>query len=108
MWCDIRLLISSGEVVVNPGLKSDRDRGRCLTALQGKVAGADQMAHRAVVNPNRQAPQPHSGPRAVRLHPLRSRRLETRYIWWVAIGNALPSVVADPSFEVDSSIIRLG
>jgi hypothetical protein len=43
----------SGDIVVNPGLKSDRDRRRCPTALQGKVAGADQMAHRAVVDPNR-------------------------------------------------------
>jgi hypothetical protein len=31
----------SGDIVVNPGLKSDRDRRRCLNALQGKVAGAD-------------------------------------------------------------------
>jgi hypothetical protein len=75
----------SGDIVVNPGLKSDRDRGRCLTALQREVAGADQMAHRAVTDPNRQAPQPHSGARAVRLDALGSRRLDTRYSGWVAI-----------------------
>jgi hypothetical protein len=66
------------------------------------------MAHRAVVNPNRQAPQPQARPRPVRLHPLGSRRLETRYIGGSRLGNALPSVVAHPLFEVDSSIIRLG
>jgi hypothetical protein len=33
----------SGDVVVNPGLKSDRDRCRVLPALQGEVAGADQV-----------------------------------------------------------------
>jgi hypothetical protein len=54
-------------------------------ALQGEVAGADQMADGAVTDPNRQAPQPHSGPRAVRLHALGSRRLETRYVGWIAI-----------------------
>ena len=32
---------------------SDRDRRRCPNALQGEVAGADQMAHRLVVDPNR-------------------------------------------------------
>jgi hypothetical protein len=47
----------SGDVIVNPGLKSDRDHRRRLTALQGEVAGADQMAHYAVADPNRQAPQ---------------------------------------------------
>jgi hypothetical protein len=38
----------SGGIVVNPGLKSDRDRRRCLNALRGKVAGADHdknLAH---------------------------------------------------------------
>ena len=63
----------SGEIVVDPSLKSDRDRGRRLTALQGQVAAADQTAHLAVANPNRQAPQPHPGPCAVRLHPLGGR-----------------------------------
>jgi hypothetical protein len=37
--------------------KSDRDRRRRLTALQGEVAVADQRRHLAVTNPNRQAPQ---------------------------------------------------
>jgi hypothetical protein len=39
--------IGSGEIR-NPSLKSDRDRRRLLTALQGEVAGADQMAQLAV------------------------------------------------------------
>ena len=73
----------SGDVVVNPGLKSDRDRSRSLPALQGEVAGADQMAHRAVADPNPQAPQPHAPPPPVGLEALGSRRLETRYIRWV-------------------------
>jgi hypothetical protein len=62
------------------------------------------VAHYAVADPNRQAPQPHSGPRAVRLHPLGSRGLVTS--GGLRLGNALPSVVADPSFEVDSSISK--
>jgi hypothetical protein len=78
-------LIGSCDVVRNPSLKSERNVSRRLTALQGEVAGADQMAHRAVADPNRQAPQPQAPPPAVCLHPLGSRRLETRYIWWVAI-----------------------
>ena len=57
--------------------------GRRHTALQGQVAAADQTAHLAVADPNRQASQPHPGPRAVRLDALGDRRLETRYIWWV-------------------------
>ena len=73
----------SGEIVRNPSLKSDRDRPRHFTALQGEVAVADQMAHLAVADPNRQAPQPHAGSRAVRLDALGGRRLETRYIWWL-------------------------
>ena len=36
----------SGDIVVNPGLKSNSRRSP--TALQGEVAGADQMAHRGV------------------------------------------------------------
>ena len=59
------------------------------------------MAHRAVVNPNRQAPQPQAPPPTVCLHPLRSRRLDTRYIGWIAIRQRVASVVADPSFEVE-------
>jgi hypothetical protein len=78
-------LAQSGEIVVNPGLKSTRDRSRLLPALQREVAGAYQVAHYAVADPNRQAPQPHSGPRAVRLHPLGSRGLETGYVGWIAI-----------------------
>ena len=68
--CWLGRLIGSCDVVRNPSLKSDRDRRRLLTALQGEVAGADQMAHIAVADPNRQAPQPHAGPCAVVLHPL--------------------------------------
>ena len=34
-------LISSGEIVGNPSFKSDRDRRRRFTALQGEVAIAD-------------------------------------------------------------------
>ena len=69
--------------VRNPSLKSDRDRRRRLTALQGEIAVADQTAHLAVADPNRQASQPHAGSCAVRLQPLSGRRPETRYIWWV-------------------------
>jgi len=46
--CWLRRLIGSDEIVRNPSLKSDRDRRRHLTALQGQVAGADQTAHLAV------------------------------------------------------------
>jgi hypothetical protein len=67
-------LIGSCDVVRNPSLKSERNVRRRLTALQGEVAGADQMAHYAVADPNRQAPQPHAGPCAMRLHPLGGRR----------------------------------
>ena len=49
------------------------------------------MAHYAVADPNRQAPQPHSGPRAVRLHPLGGRGLETRYIGCIAIRQRVAS-----------------
>ncbi len=77
--CWLGRLIGSGEIVRNPSLKSDRDRGRHPTTLQGEVAVADQMAHLAVADPNRQAPQPHAGLCAVRLHPLGGRRPETRY-----------------------------
>ncbi len=55
--CWLGRLIGSGEIVRNPSLKSDRDRPRHLTALQGEVAGADQMGHLAVADPDRQAPQ---------------------------------------------------
>ena len=64
----IAIRLGSCEIVVNPSLKSDRDRRR-VTALQGEVAVADQMAHLAVADPNRQTTQPHAGPRAVRLQP---------------------------------------
>ena len=67
----------------DPRLKSAGDRRRRPTTLQREVAAADQMAHRAVADPNRQAPQPHTGPRAVRLHAAGGRRPETRYIRWV-------------------------
>jgi hypothetical protein len=33
--------------------RATRDRSRHLPALQGKVAGADQVAHYAVADPNR-------------------------------------------------------
>jgi hypothetical protein len=36
LTCNTRLLISSGEVVVNPGLKSDRDGRGLFSALQGE------------------------------------------------------------------------
>jgi len=61
--CWLGRLIGSGEIVRNPSLKSDRDRRRRVTALQGEIAGADQMAHRAVADPNRQAPQLPARPR---------------------------------------------
>jgi len=79
----IAIRLGSGDIVVNPSLKSDRDRRCRLTTLQGEVAVTDQTAHLAVADPNRQAPQPHAGPCAVRLHPLGGRRPETRYICWV-------------------------
>jgi hypothetical protein len=43
-WQSDRHLACSGDIVVNPGLKGDRDRSHRLPALQGEVAGADQMA----------------------------------------------------------------
>jgi hypothetical protein len=98
----------SGDIVVNPSLQSDRDRRRLLTALQGEVAGADQMTHLTVAYPNGQAPQPHAGPRAVRLHPLGARRPETGYIWWVIFRQRVSAGLRRPSFEVDWPIIRLG
>jgi hypothetical protein len=50
----IAIRLGSGETVVNPGLKGDRDRCLHLTALQGKVAPADQMAHRdGLTNPDK-------------------------------------------------------
>jgi hypothetical protein len=61
------------EIVGNPGLKGDRDRRHRFTALQGEVAVADRMARLAVADLNRQAPQPHAHPCAVRLHPLSGR-----------------------------------
>ena len=67
--CWLGRLIGSGDVVRHPSLKSDRDRSRSVPALQGKVAGADQMAHRAVTDPNREAPQPQAPPPAVCLRP---------------------------------------
>ena len=76
---------------MNPGLKSGRNVQRRLSALQGEVTCADQVTHYAVADPNRQAPQPHSGPRAVRLHPLGSRGLETRYIGCIAIRQRVAS-----------------
>ncbi len=81
--CWLGRLIGSCDVVRNPSFKSDRDRRRRLTALQGEVAGADQMAYLAVANPNGQAPLPHAASRAVRLDALGGRRPETRYILWV-------------------------
>ena len=84
--------IGSGGLLRNPSLKSDRYRRR-LTALQGEVAVADQMAHLAVADPNRQAPQPHAGPRAVRLHPLGGRRLQRVTFGESFLGNAFPPVV---------------
>jgi hypothetical protein len=39
-------------------LEGVRDRRRCTTTLQGKVAPADQMAHDAVADPNRRSPMP--------------------------------------------------
>jgi hypothetical protein len=41
---------------------------------EGEVAGADQRGAQAVADPNREAPQPHAGLRAVCLHPLGDRR----------------------------------
>ena len=72
---------TSCEIVSNPGLKSERNVGRRLPAFQGEVAGADQMAHYAVADPNREAPQPHAC--AGCLNALGRRRPETRYISWV-------------------------
>ena len=49
------------------------------------------MAHLAVADPNRQAPQPQAPPPTVCLHPLGSRGLETRYIGWIAIRQRVAS-----------------
>jgi hypothetical protein len=46
-------LTGSGDIVVNPGLKGDRDGRGLFSALQREVAGADQVAHLAVADPNR-------------------------------------------------------
>src|SRR6476646_5156294 len=78
-------LAGSSDTVVNPGFKYECDRCQSLPALQREVAGADQMARYTVVNPNRQAPEAHTPPPPVCLHPLRSRWLDTRYIGWIAI-----------------------
>ena len=43
------------DVVRNPSLQSKRNVLCRLTAIQGEVAGADQMAHNAVADPQRQA-----------------------------------------------------
>jgi hypothetical protein len=106
---------SSCDAVRNPSLKSARDRCRGLPALQREVAGADQMAHRAVADPNREAPQPRSGPRAVRLHPLGSRRLETPCIcsatfrqsrWGHLWATGFRSSLRRPSFLKSSAARR--
>ena len=100
--------ISLGKIVVNPSVKREPNvRGR-LTALQGKVAGADQMAHQVLVDPNRHAPQ---------LTRFRQRCACTRLAaadlkrstsgGGSRLGNALPPVVADPLFETDWLIIHL-
>jgi hypothetical protein len=75
----------SGDIVVNQASRAIATIGADLLLSRARLAGADQMADRAVADPNRQAPQPHAPPPAVCLHPLGSRRLETRYIGWVAI-----------------------
>jgi hypothetical protein len=46
--CWLGRSIGSRDHVRNPSLKSERNVRRRLTALQGEVAGADQMADRAV------------------------------------------------------------
>jgi hypothetical protein len=43
----------SGEIIRNPSLKSERNVRARLTALHEEVAGADQVAHYAVADPNR-------------------------------------------------------
>jgi hypothetical protein len=65
------------------------------------------MAYQGLVDPNRHAPQPQALPPPVRLHPIGGRRPETQYVW-SRLGDAVPSVVADPSVEADWLIIRLG
>jgi hypothetical protein len=45
----------SGDIVANPSLKGDCDGHRVFLALRGEIAGADQMAHNAVADPQRQA-----------------------------------------------------
>jgi hypothetical protein len=100
--------IDSSDIVVNPGLKGDRDRRCRLTALQREVAGADQMAHYAVADPNREAPQPHAARARCACTRLAAADLKRVTSGGSRLGNAMASVVADPSFEVDSPMIRLG
>jgi len=103
----IAIRLGSGEIVRNPSLKGDRDRSRHLPALQGEVAVADQTAHFAVADPNRQAPQPHAGPCAVRLHPLGGRRPETRYIWWVIFRQRVAAArTASPRLKSSGPLAR--
>jgi hypothetical protein len=59
-------------------------------------------------DPDREAPRPHAGPRAVRPHASAAADLKRVTSGGSRSGNALPSVVADPWFEGDSAIIRLG
>ena len=79
--CWLGRLIGSCDVVRNPSLKSERNvRRRCSP---GQAVLIRWRTVRSLTRTVR--PQPHSGPRAVCLQPLGSRRLETRYIGWVAI-----------------------
>jgi hypothetical protein len=59
------------------------------------VAGADQMAHFAVADPNRQAPKPQALPPPMCLHPLGSRRLENGYLYFAWGCISLNSAVAE-------------
>jgi len=98
--------LGSVEIVRNPSLKSDRDCRRRLTALQGEVAVADQTAYLVVADPNRQAPQPHAGPCAVRLHPLGGRRLES--VTSGGLATRFRRSLRRPSFDVVGPAARLG
>jgi hypothetical protein len=83
-------LTGLGDIVVNPGLKSDRDRRGLFSALQGEVAGADQMADLAVANPNRQAPQAIRLRRRCACNRLAAAALKRVMSDGSSLGNAFP------------------
>jgi hypothetical protein len=97
-----------GHIVANPSLKVDCDCRRVFLALQGEIAGAYQMAHNAVADRTVR----HCNPKRLRQRcactRLAASALKRVTSGGSRLGDALPSVVADPWFDVASRIIRLG